>query len=680
MGMWGSKKVRDRYYSSFYTNDEDAIDLAKTSAYVACKQHMSFTEVFNTQIEHCFYTKLMGAQKWARKHFIWGTFDSKERSTRISKPKLKAYIESLEGESITIRTSSTAPLNPLIYLQDVIRQDYPGYEPGDKLGGIYEYDGTELVRINSSILHVSKLVAVFKNPEDKEDTVQYELDIDTNSQLDLYVYATYVLDSNPEEVKHIYYNITKNNNVTVNVSVLPDSKKWFFLAPLRIKKTNLYNTSDPELKKIWKSSFRLINKLNINAKYISKQLFTGKGASNFKKINEAYITFGVPISSTSQYLDKYIYYFIEYLYKQYGSNNYIKLQDYLSGFLLEWGTITREIVDHSGKRSRIYKTKEGKNFCVYRNISSTRAIKYSVRNLELTDIVLNETAVSEDIPKNLYDSSYVKEGGFIFPLNTDVLKKLSVSDRNRVCLTSTRLVFDYHEKVSKSFFETKLGKFVKLNFRLMELMNDYLLFGELGVLFATVLKNTFIGKIYNKFMGFMKKLQNMPMQLTVRVFLKVLGPIVTIIIAVVAAIVMSIYGQSAAASKLLSFVLQEVIKQMFTALVTELGRYIQKDMKKISNQMKSLNKEMEEFQQELDMHKKMNGMNAAMIAAILSSNAMQLYTAVSGKTYEYLTRLPTDVQDKIDSIFDWERDFLMPVAITPAQILLGNTNSEVLLG
>ena len=103
-------------------------------------------------------------------------------------------------------------------------------------------------------------------------------------------------------------------------------------------------------------------------------------------------------------------------------------------------------------------------------------------------------------------------------------------------------------------------------------------------------------------------------------------------------------------------------------------------MKKISNQMKSLNKEMEEFQQELDMHKKMNGMNAAMIAAILSSNAMQLYTAVSGKTYEYLTRLPTDVQDKIESIFDWERDFLMPVEITPAQILLGNTNSELLLG
>lgn len=679
MGMWGSKKVRDRYYSSFYSNDEDAIDLAKTSAYVACKQHMSFTEVFNQQIEHSYYVKLLGTQKWARKHHIWGTFDSTERSTRISRSKLKAYIESLEGESIINLSYSIAPLNPLIYLQDTIRNDYPGYEPGDKLGGIYEYVGTEVVKISSSLLHVSKLVALFQNPEDSEDKIEYELDIDIKSELDLYVYATYNLESDPETEKHIYYNITKNDNVTVNVQVEQDSKKWFFLAPLRIQKTALYKSSDPEHKKIWKSSFRLLNKLGINGKFISKQLFTGKNSSNFKKVNEAYITFGVPISSASQYLDKYIYYFIEYLYKHYGSNNYFKIQDYVSGYLMEWGTITREITDHSGKRNRIYKTKEGKNFCVYKNISSTRAIKYSVRNLELTDIILNENAVTEKIPDNLYDSSYVKEGGFIFPLHVDVLKKLSLSDRNRVCLTATRLVFDYHEKVSKSFFETKLGKFVKLNLKLMELMNDYMFFGELGVLFATVLKNTFIGKIYNKFMGFMKKLQNMPMKLTVRLFLKVLGPIVTIIIAVIAAIIMSIYGQGAAASKLLSFVLQEVIKQMFVALTEELQRYMQKDMKKITNQMKSLNKEMQEFQEELDMHKKMNGMNAAMIAAILSTNAMQLYAAVSGKTYEYLTRLPTDVQDKIDSIFDWEKEFLMPIAITPAQVLLGETNSEVLI-
>ena len=402
------------------------------------------------------------------------------------------------------------------------------------------------------------------------------------------------------------------------------------------------------------------------------------------KINEVYLMPGVPISSTANYINKYVYEFFKYIYKSYGSNGFIKLQDYLSGILLEWGTITRDRVAHKGRVGKITKKRENGKFIVMKNVSTEYAIQYSIQGLHLTDIICNEEAITEDLPKNLYDADYIHSGGFILPLNRLVLNKLSINDRNRVAMSSIRLVFDYHDKVSKSFFESAIGKLITtLVFKPMEIMKQlglrFLLFGTLGLIFGTFLKKTAIGKFVNKVVALAEKLEHLPMQLTIRFLFRLIGVNGTIIVATLVSIVLAVYGQGDKVAAIWKLIISQIISEIFNALNSEITRDYRKSMRRISKDMQTLQEEMDEFREELDMHKNLSGISTSIMQLALLKSAFNSYVALSGKTYELLTKMPTDVQDAIDNIFDWQRNFLMNFAITPDTLILGNMRKDILL-
>lgn len=686
MGLWGSKKVRSRSYSSFYSSDEEPIDIGKTAAFLSGFHHTNFTDEFNAQYDGCFLHKLNNAQRWAQKKFLWGTFDctTSAKTTTANSESVTEFITQIAGEPVVNVSYHTGSLEPLYLLRNQVLEDYSDWDINNPtIDSVYEYSNSKLEKEGTS----TYITATWTNTTDEEDTKEYTVDItdlQIKNQLDTLLYISYSLASDPETTLYYNYDLT-SNPLHASFKFTQKSKnklEYYFLAPLRIENKDLYKSTKESHKKLWNSSKKLISRLGIKPKDLSKQVLTDEG--DMGKINEVYLMPGVPISSTANYINKYVFEFFKYIYKSYGSNGFIKLQDYLSGILLEWGTITRDRVAHKGKIGKITKKRENGRFIVMKNVSTEYAIQYSIQGLHLTDIICNEEAITEDLPENLYDADYIHSGGFILPLNRVVLNKLSINDRNRVAMSSIRLVFDYHDKVSKSFFESAIGKLIAtLVFKPMEIMKKlglrFLLFGTLGLVFGTFLKHTAIGKFVNKVVALAEKLEHLPMQLTIRFLFRLIGVNGTIIVATLVSIVLAVYGQGDKVSMIWKLIIQQIISEIFNALNSEITRDYRKSMRRISKDMQSLQEEMDEFREELDMHKNLSGISTTIMQLALLKSAFNSYVALSGRTYELLTKMPTDVQDAIDNIFDWQKNFLMNFAITPDTLILGNMRKDILL-
>ena len=205
-----------------------------------------------------------------------------------------------------------------------------------------------------------------------------------------------------------------------------------------------------------------------------------------------------------------------------------------------------------------------------KQLANGMAKRITVTNFSITDIICNEYCTTHGIPGNL--SVTDTNDPFLIPLCKTVLQDMGISNRNQVCLHALRIMLDYHEKKSKSFSESKLGKLLILHIYAPIIGAVLPVIGTVAyvqAVYQMVIQNknpTGLAKTLLKTVEKLHKLNNLPLVTLFRLLGPKLGLIVLIIIIIIIAIFTFGAGAAAAAPTVAST--GGVVQVGSTAVVT----------------------------------------------------------------------------------------------------------------
>lgn len=557
MGLWGTKKVRSRSCQGMMDDSATAISINAIASVAATDYHVNYMEAFLESASKSFYTKLIAAQKWAKKWYPWGLLDTNSRiSYNVDRSTLFNKIQSTESEDITLLTVSTGSADPLTLALPDILAEYPDYDPNEKVIHTddldYAYNGATINK--SGLFRISYLEFV----ADEEHSIIFPVEASLQSN---FLYVCYLAG---EDKKYYFEELTDNLPSYITKKEVKFQNDYFFIVPFRLKETRLKYLAKKEpnnYKNLWNKSKKLLKKLNLDLELIDSKAHgwdkspkkdDGSTQGDLSSIDEAYIYFGVPINGTSKAINEYIFKYCLYL-KKVGSTNVvcgdsswndgIHLQDYVSGINVDWGEVIVDYCDHKGKIGEYYKERQGNNFVIMKQLAKGRAKRITVTKFSITDIIYNEYCTTHKVPDNLNQDT--NDTMFLLPLSKSVLKTMGFSARNQVCLHALRLVLDYHEKVKKHFAESKLGMIFSYVFYAPLLMGVPFLqiptiVGTAQGLFQVIVQNknpTGLARLVLKYANKANELTMLP----IKTLFKVLGPEFGLVVLIIIIIVVSIF-------------------------------------------------------------------------------------------------------------------------------------------
>ena len=578
MGLWGSKKVRSRSCSGLLDPSTAAFSLSTTAIIAANDYKSKFMDNLLTLAKSCTYTKLVRAQTWAKKKFPWGLLDTNARYTyTVDRAALFSFLQSQSSEIVELITVSTGSADPLTLATPTILQSYPDYDVS-----IHSFVSEDLTyTYNGANVIGSNIIVSFS--ADDEHIVNFTITADNNGN---YLYVYY---KDGDSYKYYFQNLAVNSNF-VTERVKSFQSDYFFIVPFRLHEQRLKNLakSDAEYKTLWKRSKQLVTKLGFDLELIDSRVHgwekkpkkdDGTEQGDLGNIDEGYLYFGVPITGSNRAVDEYIFKYCLYL-KDIGSNKVtcgdsswydgIHLQDYLSGVNVDWGDVTVDYIPHSGKPGKYYKEGFGNTFIIMKQLANGTAKRITVTNFSITDIICNEYCTTHGIPGDL--STTDTNDPFLIPLCKSVLQDMGISNRNQVCLHALRLMLDYHEKKSKSFSESKLGKLLIIHIYAPIIGAVLPVIGTVAyvqAVYQMVIQNknpTGLAKMLLKTAEKLHKLNNLPLVTLFKLLGPKLGLIVLIIIIIIIAIFTFGAGAAAAAPTIAST--GGVVQVGSTAVVT----------------------------------------------------------------------------------------------------------------
>lgn len=470
MGFWGSKKERSRACIGLLDESNAAYSIGTASVIAASDYKCKFMDAYLELAQKSLYTKLVNAQKWAKKHFPWGLLDSNNHTEyTVNKPLLQAYLQ--QENPIEIVTASVGSADPLMLGLNEIISQYPQYDPATKS------------------ITIDDVVYTFNGATTTGDTISIEFYADdehniiinaTGNYRGTYLYVAY---TELEETKYFIQDITNNVPPYVTAKNKSYSSDYFFIVPFRLHEQRLKKLSHDnpnEFLNLYNKSKQLIKKLGYNLELIDSRLHDfkdkpkkddGSTQGELGKMDEGYIYFGVPISGSAIEINEYIFKYCLYLHKinstkvvmgSYTWNDGIHLQDYLSGVNVDWSDVIIDYINHNGKPNTYYKESSGDDFIIMKQLTKTRAKRITVKSFTITDIICNEYCTTHYVSDALHHTE-TRDELFLIPLCKSVLMDMGFSRRNQVCLHGLRVVLDYHEKKSKSFSESKIFKMVVMS-------------------------------------------------------------------------------------------------------------------------------------------------------------------------------------------------------------------------
>lgn len=557
MGLWGTKDVRNRSCQGMLDDSATAISINAIASVAATDYHVNYMEAFLESASKSFYTKLMAAQKWAKKWYPWGLLDTNSRiSYSVDRSALFNKIQSTESEDITLLTVSTGSADPLTLALPDILAEYPDYDPNEKVIHTddldYAYNGATISKVGSIRMALLEFTA------DEEHSIKFSIEASLQSN---FLYVCYLAG---EDKKYYFEELTDNLPSYVTKKEVKFQNDYFFIVPFRLKETRLKYLAKKEpnnYKNLWDKSKKLLKKLNLDLELIDSKAHgwdkkpkkdDGSTQGDLSSIDEAYIYFGVPINGTSKAINEYIFKYCLYL-KKVGSTNVvcgdsswndgIHLQDYLSGINVDWGEVIVDYCDHKGKIGEYYKERQGNNFVIMKQLAKGRAKRITVTKFSVTDIICNEYCTTHKVPDNLNQET--NDTLFLLPLSKSVLKTMGFSARNQVCLHALRLVLDYHEKVKKHFAESKLGMIFSYAFFAPLLMgipviDIPVMIGTAQGLFQVIVQNknpTGLARLVLKYANKANEISMLP----IKTLFKVLGPELGLVVLIIIIIVVSIF-------------------------------------------------------------------------------------------------------------------------------------------